>query len=110
MIWQISKVLIAAVVISFSSWLAGKQPRLAGFIMALPISTLIALALSQAEYQDSAKSVAFAKSVFLAVPLSLLFFIPFLLANKLPLGFWGLYVSGIVLLAAGYFVHYSLSA
>jgi predicted membrane channel-forming protein YqfA (hemolysin III family) len=105
MTWQIAKVFIAAGVITFSSWLAGKQPRLAGFIMALPISTMLALAFSQAEYGDSAKTVDFAKSVFVAVPLSLLFFVPFLFSGKTDLGFWSLYTLGIILLAGGYFVH-----
>lgn len=105
MTWQISKFLIAAGVITFTSWLSGRQPRLAGFLLALPISTMIALAFSHAEYQDSTKSVAFAKSVFLAVPLSLLFFVPFLFGTKLHLGFWALYSSGIILLVLGYFVH-----
>lgn len=105
MTWQIAKIIVAASIIAFSSWLSGKQPRLAGFILALPISTMIALAFSQAEYQESIKSVAFAKSIFLAVPLSLLFFIPFLLAEKISVGFWGLYVMGVALLTAGYFIH-----
>lgn len=105
MTWQIGKVVIAAVIITFSSWLSGRHPKLAGFILALPISTMIALAFGQAEYQDSGKSVAFAKSVFLAVPLSLLFFIPFFFAGKLPFGFWGLYMTGVALLTLGYFAH-----
>lgn len=105
MTWQISKVFLAAILISFTSWLSGRQPRLAGFLLALPLTTLIALAFSQAEYRDSARSVEFAKSVFVAVPLSLLFFLPFLLANRLQLGFWTLYALGILLLIGGYFLH-----
>lgn len=103
--WQILKVGIAAVVIAASSWLSGKNPRLAGFLLALPLSTFLALAFGQIEFQDVGKSVAFAKSVFLAVPLSLLFFVPFLLAERLHFGFWGLYLSGIALLALSYFIH-----
>jgi hypothetical protein len=105
MVWQIGKVFIAATIISFSSWLAGRQPRLAGFILALPLSTLLALAFTQTEFNDAVKSVQFAKSIFLAVPLSLLFFVPFFLADKLKWPFWGLYGTGILLLAAGYFLH-----
>lgn len=105
MAWQLGKVLIAAVIISFSSWLAGKQPRLAGFILALPISSMLALAFSQAEYRDWEKSVGFAKSILVAVPLSLLFFVPFLFADKLRWPFWGLYLSGLALLVVGYVVH-----
>ena len=105
MVWQIGKVLIAAIIISASSWLAGKQPRLAGFILALPISSLLALAFTYVEFDDPIKSVKFAKSIFLAVPLSLLFFVPFLYAEKIRWPFWGLYAAGVMLLALGYVVH-----
>lgn len=103
--WQIGKTLLAGTVIAFSSWLAGKQPRLAGFILALPIASMLALAFNQTEYGDSQKSVAFAKSIVFAVPLSLLFFVPFLFADKLQWPFWGLYLAGFFLLGAGYGIH-----
>jgi hypothetical protein len=105
MAWQITKFVIAAGIITFTSWLSGRQPQLAGFLLALPLSTMLALAFSHAEYRDSLKSVAFAKSIFLAVPLSLLFFVPFVFAGKLQLGFWWLYSLGILLLVVGYFIH-----
>ncbi len=105
LVWQIAKLVIAGTVISFTSWLAGRRPGLAGFIMALPISSLIALAFSHAEWGDPQKSVEFAKSIFLAVPLSLTFFLPFLLANALQWSFWGLYFSGVALLTLSYGIH-----
>lgn len=108
MIWQLSKVFVAAAVISFSSWLAGRQPRLAGFLMALPISSMLALAFFQMEYRDPAKATVFAKSILVAVPLSLFFFVPFLFAERLQWPFWALYASGVALLAAGYFAHRAL--
>lgn len=99
------KIAISAVVIAFASWLAGKRPDLAGFIIALPISTLLVLAFSYGEYKDPQKSVDFALSILTAIPLSLLFFVPFLLAKKFPMPFWGMYASGIGLIAIGYFIH-----
>jgi hypothetical protein len=101
----ILKVALSALVISGASWLSGKRPELAGFIMALPLATLLVLPFSYMQYEDPAASVRFAQSIFLAVPLSLLFFIPFLLAARLQWDFWWLYLSGIALLAAGYFTH-----
>ena len=100
----IIKLGISAAVITGSSWLAGKNPRLAGWIIALPISSMLALLFAHAEYRDQAKSVAFAKSILTSVPLSLTFFIPFLFAERLQLGFWGLYASGMALLTASYFI------
>ena len=101
----IGKTIVAAVLISFVSWLSGKKTGLAGFLTALPLTTLLALAFSHMEWGDAKQSLEYAKSVFVAIPVSLLFFIPFLLAQKFSLGFWTCYSSGIVLLGVGYFVH-----
>jgi hypothetical protein len=103
--FMIFKLFLSATVIAFSSWLAGKRPELAGFIMALPVATLLALPFSYAQYHDPAASVKFAQGVFAAVPMSLLFFVPFLLASRLHWNFWWLYISGLVLLAGGYVAH-----
>ena len=39
----VAKVFLAGLIIAFSSWLAGQYPKLAGFIIALPIASLIAI-------------------------------------------------------------------
>ena len=103
--WFVIKVILSAVMISSVSWLAGKKIGLAGFLTALPLTSILALAFSQVEYQDAKQSVHYAKSIFVAVPLSLSFFIPFLFAEKWSLGFWGSYLMGLVLLGASYFIH-----
>jgi hypothetical protein len=105
----IAKIAISSCVIAFASWLSGKRPELAGFIIALPLSTMLALAFSYAQYHDPAAAVKFARGILAALPLSLLFFVPFLLAEKLPVGFWGLYGIGFALLVAGYFIHSALT-
>ena len=61
----ILKVVIAAIIISFASWLSGKKPELAGFIIALPIASLLALAFSHIEHGDTASSITFAKSIMI---------------------------------------------
>jgi hypothetical protein len=99
------KIAISASVIALASWLSNKKPELAGFIIALPLSTMLVLLFSYTEYQDPAASVRFAKSIFAAIPISLLFFVPFLLASRLPFGFWGIYATGFLLLVLGYFAH-----
>ncbi len=105
MYWFPVKIAISAVVIAFASWLSDKKPELAGFIIALPLASLLVLAFSYAEYSNADASVKFAKSILVAVPLSLLFFVPFLFAKEIKLGFWGLYGLGLALLVAGYFIH-----
>ncbi len=101
----IGKIFISSVVIAFCSWLAAKKPELAGFIIALPIATLLALPFSQLECQTQANSVKFAKSIFIGIPVSLLFFVPFLIAEKINLGFWSSYMLGLLLLVVGFMVH-----
>ena len=49
----IAKLLITASVIVFSSWLSQKRPDLAGFIIALPLASLLALALAHLQHGDA---------------------------------------------------------
>ncbi len=103
MFLAVGKTIVAAVLISFVSWLSGRQTSLAGFLTALPLTTLLALAFSQMEWQNAEQSVDYAKSVFAAVPVTLLFFVPFLFAKKFEIGFWQCYLMGCVFLLIGYF-------
>jgi hypothetical protein len=104
------KVFIAAIVISFCAWLSGKRPDLAGFILALPIASLIALVFSYTEYKSVPTAIAFARSIFVGVPVSLLFFVPFLLAEKLNISFWQSYSAGLGMLVVGFFLHKAVLA
>ncbi|MCK5395856.1 MAG: hypothetical protein KAJ32_07680 [Gammaproteobacteria bacterium] len=99
------KIATAACVIAFGSWLAGKKPELAGFIVALPLASLLALAFSYIEHRDAETSITFAKSILVGVPVSYLFFLPFFFADKLDYGFWFSYLTGLMLLVAGFFIH-----
>lgn len=101
----IFNIVITVSVILGAKWLARQDTELAGFIVALPISTMIVLALTHAEYKDPAVSVQFAKSIFAAIPLSLLFFVPFFLSSRFGWGFWTQYGLGVALLGAGYVIH-----
>ena len=109
MVWFWGKALLAGLIISFCSWLSKENPRVAGFLIALPISTLLVLLFSYAEYRDPATSVNFARSIFIGIPVSLLFFVPFLLAERLQLSFWLCYSAGIALLIGGYFLHQTIT-
>ena len=104
----IAKFLFTASVIVFSSWLSQKRPDLAGFIIALPLVSLLALALAHLHHGDAEKSIAFGQSILLAVPVSYLFFIPFFAPKFTEFGFWIVYGLGLSLLVAGYFLHQSL--
>ncbi len=103
--WFATKVLISALLIAFASGLAGKRPILAGFIIALPLVSILTLLFTYLEFRDMDKINRFATSILVAVPLSLSFFIPFLLNRWLKMGFASSFVLGVLLLSGAYFVH-----
>jgi len=92
----------------FESWLSQKHPDLAGFIIALTLTSLLALALAHLQHGEAEKSIAFGQSILLAVPVSYLFFILFFILKFKEFGFWIVYGLGLSLLVAGYLLHQSL--
>ena len=101
----IFKIIIAAFVIAFASWLSGKKPELSGFIIALPLASLIALVFSYLEHKNPETSIMFAKSILVGVPISYLFFLPFFFAKSLGMNFWLIYAIGVILLVIGFILH-----
>jgi len=98
-------VIVSAIVISFASWLSGRLPALAGFLVALPLATMLVLPLSFREHGSAESSILLAQSIFVAIPISLMFFVPFLLASRLSLTFWQAYALGCAALPVGFFIH-----
>lgn len=103
--FAILKIVIAAFVIAFASWLSGRKPELAGFITALPLVSILAIAFSYVQYHDAEMTAQYARSIIFAVPISWLFFVPFFFVEKWNLSFWISYGIGLALLVAGYFLH-----
>ena len=66
----VAKFLFTASVNVFSSWLSQKRPKLAGFIIALPLASLLALTLAHLKHGDAQKSIAFGQSILLAIPVT----------------------------------------
>ena len=105
MIFFTLKIVLAATIIAFASWLSGQNPKIAGFIIALPLVSLIAIALSYYEHNDIEKTVLFTKSILIAVPVSYLFFLPFFFSKSLNMNFFLIYGTGLGLLIIGFFIH-----
>ncbi|MBI4971000.1 MAG: hypothetical protein HZC17_04075 [Candidatus Omnitrophica bacterium] len=103
------KVLISGIIIAFSSWLAGRKPVLAGFIVALPLISILSILFSYLEYRDMEKVNQFAASIFLAVPLSLSFFIPFFLNRWLKMNFALTFTSALLCIAVFYLAYNFIS-
>ena len=99
------KVLFSGLIIAFASWLSVKKPILAGFIIALPLMSLISIFFSYLEHKDMEKTITFSKSILVGVQASLTFFIPFFFAKSLGLSFFTTYLIGIIFLVCGFFTH-----
>ena len=99
------KILLSASIIAGISWYAGKNPSLAGFLIALPILSVLAISFSYFQYRDMEKINQFANSIVVSIPLSLLFFAPFILNLWLKWSFFPIIFSGFILLFVGYLIH-----
>ena len=103
--WFVCKIALSGLIIAFASSLAGKRPVLAGFIIALPLMSILSLLFSYLEFRDMEKANEFAISILTAVPLSLLFFLPFVLHRWIKLSFFATYSIGLGCVVAGYLLH-----
>ncbi len=95
--------LVSALVIGVAAWISRRYPVSAGFLIALPLATLLVLPLAYLQHRDTASAFEMARSILVALPITLLFFIPFLMRDRF--SFWGAYALGCALLPVGYFVH-----
>lgn len=93
------KVLISALVIALASELAKRDSFWGALLVALPLTSILAISWLYAETRDNLLVTRFARDIFLLVPGSLLFFLPFLLETKTRLGFLPNLLAGLVLLA-----------
>ncbi len=98
-------VVLTSVSLSFVLWLSKTNPTLGGFILSMPLSTLITLAFSKIQNENTGNTMLLAKSIFIGIPSTLTFFIPFLLAERFNLSFWTSYTTGFLLLSVSFFKH-----
>lgn len=99
----IVKTLAAGALISFASWAAGKKPVLAGFIIALPLTSFLGILFAYLQYRDMDKINRFAMSIVTIVPLSMAFFIPFLLNRWLKMNFAVTLIAALACLGVAYY-------
>jgi len=95
--------IVSALVIGAAAWLSRRYPVTAGFLIALPLATLLALPLAYLQHRDAGSVFEMARSILVALPITVLFFVPFLMRDRF--SFWGAYALGCALLPVGYFVH-----
>lgn len=103
------KIFVSGFLIAFASWLSGRKPVLAGFIISLPLMSMLAILFSYLQYKDMNRVNEFATSIIVAVPLSLLFFVPFVLNKWLKMGFLPTYLLAVVCAVIAFFLHQLIS-
>jgi hypothetical protein len=94
---------VSAIVIGVAAWLSRRYPVTAGFFVALPLATMLVLPLSYLQHRDAANVFDLARSILVALPITVVFFIPFLMRDRF--SFWSAYALGCALLPFGYLVH-----
>jgi hypothetical protein len=98
-------VLVSLGVILGATWLSKRQPVTAGFVAALPITTMLVLLLGRMDDVGFDDQVRFSRSLLVGIPLGATFLLPFVAAPRLGLSFWSSFVMGLALLSTGYALH-----
>ncbi len=80
---------------------AKRSPFWGALIVALPLTSMLAVVWLYNDTHDSAKVSEFARDIFYLVPPSLLFFVPFLFETKTHWPFWANFAAGMIVMAAG---------
>ena len=95
----LTKILVSAVAIALATEVAKRQPFWGALIIALPLTSILAMSWLYVETRNNEQLTQFARDIFMLVPVSLVFFLPFLLEGKTQIGFLPNMVLGLVLLA-----------
>ena len=98
-------VVLSALIIGLAAWLSDRFPRGAGFLVALPLATMLVLPMAYFQYRDTAKTVEFAASILIAVPVIMLFLLPLIFALRAGFSFWLSYFLGCLWLIPAFFLH-----
>ncbi len=96
-----AKLVLSALVIALATEVAKRDSFWGALVVALPISSLLAMSWLYAETRDNELVTRFARDILLLVPISLVFFLPFLFESRTRFGFVPNLVIGIALLAVG---------
>ncbi len=96
----VAKVLVSALAIAAATEVAKRNPFWGALLIALPLTSVLAMSWLYAETRDNQLLTQFARDIFVLVPVSLVFFLPFWLEKKTQFGFIANMALGLALLAA----------
>jgi len=93
----IARGLIAGAVIVGVTALSNRSPRMGGFLLTLPLVSILAFISTWQQKHDLETIARLSRETLVLVPLGLPFFVPLAFAGKFGLGFWSAFGLGIVL-------------
>lgn len=96
-LWNIVRVVIAAVTIVAVAELSKRYPRYGALLLSLPLISVLAFLFSWLQYRDLPAISKLAQETLVLVILGLPFFLPFVFASYLGINFWALMGLGILL-------------
>lgn len=91
------RIALSVAVLMAASELARRFPRLGGFILSLPLVSILAMVLSWSRDHDLVTVSRLAREAIFFVVLGLPFFVPLAFADRLGLGFGTALVAGIAI-------------
>ena len=98
MIWQmILRGVIAGGIVVAVIAVSNRSPKLGALLLTLPVVSIIAFFMAWYAKRDLNGIARLSRETLVLVPLGLPFFVPLAFAQKLGLGFWSAFVSGLVL-------------
>lgn len=97
----VAKVLVSALAIAVATELAKKDVFWGAVLIALPLASILGMSWLYVETRDDALVARFARDVLALLPITLLFFAPFLLEPRTRLGFLPNLLIGTALLGIG---------
>lgn len=100
MTFLLVRAMIAAAVIVAATEFSRRSPRLGGFILSLPLVSMLAMLMSWFRDHDIATISSFARETLVFVVCGLPLFVPLAFAPQLGLGFWGAMATGTALATA----------
>lgn len=95
LIWNVVRVAVVAVIVVAVAEISKRSPRLGAVLLSLPIMSILAFQFSWWQHHDLPSLSRMARDTLVLVPLSLPFFIPFVLAERLGWSFWGCLAAGL---------------
>ena len=93
----IAKALFTGTTVVVVSEIAGRMPRLGGLVLSLPIVSIMAFVMAWMTTKKPEVLSGLAQEMLILIPLTLVFYVPFLFINQTNFSFWMALIVGVVL-------------